>query len=191
VLMAMYWKNAVDSRTLTPSPEVNRNPTLLGHFKQMGFRVKLVPRTGCIASCPCAHEHRWMVSVAHEVIEMGFREHGERMSECQPVSNGIRVDAPTPAVHAVRTIVPGALPRLKGLVDIVKIPGRGFSTAMLRRVIDAYVEATAQEIDLHGHYAEPPEAWDRLATCNRFCWSCDWCARHISYTADCAMRTTL
>jgi hypothetical protein len=45
--------------------------------------------------------------------------------------------------------------------------------------VEAYLQVESFEHPEYLYYREPPEAWDKLASCNRDCWTCSWCNENI------------
>jgi len=79
-------------------------------------------------------------------------------------------------ILAQKEILPFHLPRLDGMVDQVKITGRCASTHIIYETMNQYGQMLS---NANAFYREPPEAWDRIAQCDRVCELCGWCEQHI------------
>jgi|GEM_PF-1073058 len=179
VISAMYWQEAVGSKVMVLAREVNRQPALLREFKRMGFRLTMIPADGCVADCACISDHQHANLVAELITEVGFDSGG--VPDCQPFSRRCRTNPAWNSALAVMTVMPGNLRHLAGVVDTIKLAGRNFPTRKIRALADLYLEARALEMHMADHFylEEPPEAWERLTTCDRACWRCSWCQDHV------------
>jgi len=183
-LKAWYWKKAVNPRVITIDRALNRRPEILRALKAMGFRIKFVAQDNCITSCPEELRHVRDLELIDQMISLTGQPIGPMANfpaivHCRPFANSLRNDPATAWVMAPKEILPGHLPRLKGLVDILKIEGRTNQNKVLLRRVEYFREAKSLRSDNPPYYEEPPEAWDKLATCDRTCGLCEWCARHI------------
>jgi len=187
-LQALYWRRAAGSAIITVGREANRRPQLLGHLKQMGFRVKVVLQDHCVPACPVGSAHGLRMRLGDLVAEAACREGDDGPGEagslgvsCLPFACEMKADPEWFWVVAQKELLPGHLPKLQGLVDIVKIEGRTAPTGRLAERV-AYVRAAESLRSLESPlYEEPPEAWERIATCDRSCGPCDWCRRNIVF----------
>lgn len=176
-LTAAYWKRAVNPSVMTVAREVNRRPGVLRQIKALGFRVKVVARDGCVPDCPMRHQHFDLLQRCNEVAEFEQQPHPVR---CRPWIRQMKRDPDWAWVVALNAILPGNLRHLAGVVDIVKLEGRDKETDQVRRQVEYYLEAESLEyIDAEVVLREPPEAWERLANCDRSCTLCRWCRDHI------------
>ena len=176
-LAAAYWKRAANPSVLTVAREVNRRPAVLRQIKALGFRVKVVARDGCVPDCPFRNQHFDLLQRCNEVAESEGQPHPVR---CRPWIRRMKQDPDWAWIVALNAILPGNLRHLAGIVDIVKLEGRDKETAVVRRQAEYYRAAESLDyIDAEVVLREPPEAWERLANCDRSCTLCRWCRDHI------------
>lgn len=176
-LVAAYWKRAVNPSVMTVAREVNRRPAVLRQMKALGFRVKVVARDGCVPDCPLRSQHFDLLQRCNEVAEFEQQPHPVR---CRPWIRQMKQDPDWAWIVALNAILPGNLRHLAGIVDIVKLEGRDKETSVVRRQVEYYRAAESLEyIDAEVVLREPPEAWERLANCDRSCTLCRWCRDHI------------
>ena len=164
---AMYWKLAVNPDVLTVAREVNRRPAVLRQFKDMGFKVKLIPEDTCIPYCPVMHEHDMSIALRDQLNQASTVPIPLRAGECRPFAMRIKADPRYFWLVATKDVLPGHLKHLKGLVDILKIEGRQAGSDVIRQKVE--------------YYEEPEDAWERIATCDRDCFRCKWCAENIRF----------
>jgi hypothetical protein len=88
-----------------------------------------------------------------------------------------------PWLIAQKDIVPATLPLYSGLVDQAKPDGRTLSLAAVERKAALYQAAESLEHPA-SIYAEPPEAFERMTTCDRRCDACGWCERSFDWRWD-------
>ncbi|MBI5500694.1 MAG: hypothetical protein HY907_10670 [Deltaproteobacteria bacterium] len=165
---ACWWRDEVGAAFLTVSREVNRTPAALARLAATGMRLGVVSYDDCVPGC----QYR----LAHVVPERpGGRRRGWTTSPRCLAGASRRA---RPWLLAQKEILPGHLRHLAGLVEEVKVSGRDQETPEVLRRLRLYLEARSLDhpSDL---YAEPRAAWKRIASCDRACRDCSWCADHL------------
>jgi len=180
-IKAMYWKHAVNPRVITVAREVNRRPDILRQFKDMGLQVKLIPQDTCIPYCPVMHEHDTAIALRDQLGQASVVPIPLRAGECRPFAMRMKADPDYFWLIANKDVLPGHLKHLKGLVDILKIEGRHANSEVIRRKVEYYVQASSLKSFEIVFYEEPEDAWEKIASCDRNCYSCDWCAKNIRF----------
>lgn len=179
VLAASYWQRYAGCRMVTVAREINRRPALLRRIRATGVAIRVVARDQCLPECPWADDHKSAIA-AHDIACTACAEElPASLSECRAAAEMVKRDPATAFLPAQITILPGHLPRLAGIVDVVKLEGRLLDSGTIRSEALRFLEARSLRQQSQHSWEEPPEAWDRLATCERDCFHCDWCARHI------------
>lgn len=156
---ARYWIDGVGAEDIVPSREINRRPEALAALKAQGARLKLVLDDSCLSECPSL--------LSHTVLML----QGDGAAPCMMEAER----RARPWLVALKDVVPAVLHRYAGLVDLAKIEGRARSLDDIARKRQLYLEGESWAHP-HGHYVEPPAAFDRLADCDRVCEGCGWCA---------------
>lgn len=180
-VQAMYWKIAVDPKVITVAREVNRRPEILKQFKDMGLRVKLIPQDTCIPYCPVMQEHDTAIALRDQLSHISTVPIPLRAGECRPFAMRIKGDSDRFWLIATKDVLPGHLKHLRGLVDVLKIEGRQAGSAVISNKVEYYVQASSLKSFELVFYEEPPEAWEKIASCDRDCFHCDWCAKNIRF----------
>ena len=178
---AMYWKIAVNPKVITVAREVNRRPAILRQFKDMGLQIKLIPQDTCIPYCPVMQEHDTVIALRDQLNQASTVPIPLRAGECRPFAMRMKGDPKHFWLIATKDVLPGHLQHLRGLVDILKIEGRQTHSEGIRRKVEYYVQASSLKSFEIVFYEEPEEAWEKIATCDRDCFQCDWCARNIRF----------
>ena len=181
VVKAMYWRRAVNPKVITVAREINRNPLILRHLKDMGFRIKLIPQDTCIPYCPVMDEHDQTIQLRDQLSQASVVPIPLRSAECRPFAMRVKADPELFWLVVTKDVLPGHIHHLKGLVDILKIEGRQNHSDGIRKKIDYYMQATSLKSIEIVFYEEPPEAWDRIANCDRNCFACNWCKENIRF----------
>lgn len=189
VIAAMYWRRAVNPKVLMIAREINRKPLILQQLKDMGFRLKMIPQDNCIPYCPVLHEHLNAIRIRDSLSSVSTVDIPVRSAECRPFAMGVLADPDQAWLIAQQNVLPGHLPKLKGLVDIIKLEGRQLPSDQILRKARYYLDASSLESYAPIRYIEPPEAWDRIAHCDRNCFSCDWCRQNIRFNTSFPNRT--
>lgn len=128
---------------------------------------------------PWADDHKSAIA-AHDIACTACAEAlPASLSECRPAAELLKQDPATAFLPVQITILPGHLPHLSGIVDVVKLEGRLLDSSTIRSEALRFLEARSLRQQSNRSWEEPPEAWDRIAGCERDCFHCDWCARHI------------
>jgi len=181
VVKAMYWRKAVNPRVITVAREINRKPDILGQLKDMGFLIKLIPQDTCIPYCPVMHEHDKAIELRDQLGQASVVPIPLRAAECRPFAMAVKADPELFWLVATKDVLPGHLHHLKGLVDILKIEGRQNDSDGISQKVEYYLKAKSLKSFEIVFYEEPPEAWERIAHCDRNCFSCDWCRQNIRF----------
>lgn len=160
---ARYWVDGVGVESIVISREINRRPHAIAEVRAQGAAVKIVLDDACLPECPSL--------VAHHAL-MSFCDHEAGRAACMMSAERMQ----RPWLLAQKDLVPAALPRYAGLVDVAKVEGRARSLADIERKRRLYLEAESWEHVL-GHYVEPPRAGACIEACDRICEGCGWCAQ--------------
>jgi hypothetical protein len=179
VLKAKYWINFAGSSVVTVSLEVNRRPAILRKMKNLGIRIKVVARNFCIPHCPWRSEHLAAIRVRDDALSASSVDIPIEMAECRRQAMSLKTSESQAFLPALVMLLPGHLPRLAGLADIVKLEGRSLSSRRIREEAESFLLAESLTSTSNPSFTEPLEAWDRIANCDRDCEECGWCPRHI------------
>ena len=179
VIKAIYWKKAVDPKVLMIAREINRKPDILRRLKAMGFRIKMIPQDNCIPYCPVLSEHLNAISLVDHLSAMSTVPTPEKAASCRPFALGLLGSPDYAWLIAQQNVLPGHLRHLKGLVDIIKLEGRQLPTERIRQQVEYYLQGESLQSYAPFYYLEPPEAWGKIAYCERDCFRCDWCSKNI------------
>lgn len=169
---ALLWRELAGASIVTVSRSVNRKPAVLEAIRDAGVAVSVVAFDNCIPNCPFeAHHLVFGAEGGADCSSLVFR------NSCHPES--LRLTEERPYLMARKEILPGHLRHLAGIVSEVKIAGREKPTVEILRFLDLYTEGTSLA---HPEmpYCEPPEAWDKVASCNENCPTCGYCERAIA-----------
>jgi len=184
VVAAMYWRLAVNPKVLMIAREINRKPAILRQFKAMGFRVKMIPQDNCIPYCPVLAEHLNAISMRDELAATSTVAIPEKAAFCRPFAMGLLSSPDHAWMIAQQNLLPGHLRHIKGLVDIIKLEGRQLPTEQIRQKVEYYLKAESLQSYAPVLYTEPPEAWEKIANCERDCFRCDWCKENIRFNTQ-------
>jgi hypothetical protein len=171
VEQARPWVERAGVRVVHPDKLLLRRPRELAAIRSLGVRIKAIINNRCAIHSPRCRAH-----FACAVLGAG-RDEADLAISARCGEDLQR----EPWRAAPLTLPPAVLPRLQGLVDIVKLDGRNWPTAQL-------VEDARQALELaswafHPWYVEPPDAFDMLARCDHRCRTCGWCARNLALYA--------
>ncbi len=170
-VQAAQWKAAAGIESVTLVREINKSPETIKAIRDLGLKIRMVLDDACLPNCPgiVSHMSRMYNATGEDFCCVG----------------DIRDQSPW--LVAQKDVVPGTLPRYDGIVDIAKIEGRGRLLSFIEEKRRVYLEAEswAHPSEL---YIEPPDAFDKITTCDRDCVSCGWCERHFEYPPPAARR---
>jgi len=172
-MQAEIWRRSCGASIVSVARAINRDLRALHAIKNTGMGVSVVLSDLCLLDCPWHIHHfkgEMVGETGHQCIQTMFYP-------CHPSAAAIR--SQFPFLLAPKEPLPGHMRYYGDLDAEMKLPGRSHETHDIIRVFDLYWEATS----LHHPflpYAEPPEAWDVLAACNRDCVHCDYCASNLT-----------
>ncbi|MBI5500696.1 MAG: radical SAM protein [Deltaproteobacteria bacterium] len=167
VVQARAWVERAGARIIHPDKLLLRRPRELAELKALGVRLKIIINNRC-----AIHSLRCAAHLACAALREG-REEADREISAR-CGEDLRRE---PWRTAPITLPPALLPRLRGLVDIVKLDGRNWPTRQL--VDDARDTLELASWSYFPWYVEPPEAFDVLARCDHRCHACGWCAANF------------
>ena len=165
---ASFWRWEAGVNGVTAAQILTKKTGMLKRIRAMGLSVRLVVNNGCLPACPFRHQHWTIVYGSAFDRNMATKSLDEIRTNCTAVRRN--------AMWLLwqSQIVPADLPRYTGIMDIVKIEGRSRLTPNLIELADAYIAMESRQHPDYG-YIEPPEALERLNTCDRNCQECRWC----------------
>lgn len=172
---ARYWMELAGTRTVTVSRKINRCPESIRRIRGMGLKIRMVLNDDCIPSCPFVAFHRTCLAIGDRVRGITDKVDIDPLWRCQPMA--LRIKKERRWLLAQSNVLPGHLVHLNGLIDLAKIAGRDRTTDQLLHHIEAYVKMKSLEHSIG--YREPPEAWEKIAACDRVCEACGWCEENI------------
>lgn len=165
VVRARYWlKQAAVDRIVLPR-ELNKRPDRIATMSRLGVPLEVIVDEFCLPSCPYAVQHFAAIGGCGTADE---KEADQFTMRCWPMK------ATSPWEQYQSELLPMEVPRLAGLVQLVKITGRGRTTDFIVHELERY---TALASDRHGifDYRMPPKAWDKIVGCDRICEDCGFC----------------
>ncbi|MBI5489723.1 MAG: radical SAM protein [Deltaproteobacteria bacterium] len=168
---ARAWVERAGARIIHPDKLLLRRPRELAELKALGVRLKIIINNRC-----AIHSLRCAAHLACAALREG-REEADREISAR-CGQDIRRE---PWRTAPITLPPALLPRLRGLVDIVKLDGRNWPTRQL--VDDARDTLALASWAYFPWYVEPAGAFDVLAHCDHRCHACGWCAANFRFYA--------
>ena len=174
---ARYWKNDLQADCVTLYFYVNKRSELLWQIHRMSMTIKMVVNNQCLPHCPAQHIHCQTVMLNSIQPEESRRAARDLHTWCNITK------AAEPWIMAQNIVLPHDLPRYEGLVDVMKIEGRMRPTDNLVSTVESYMgmeDCISQDFG----YKEPADAFDHIATCDRVCDDCGWCAKHITPIAE-------
>ena len=174
---AWYWKSQVGSKQVTLHRAANKRLNEIRAIRKLGLSIRIVANDKCLPDCPAEWSHGTHIRLYDELkyawpVPGAFTGYTGCRDYILPIKNQ----------HfwlvALKDILPGHLPHLAGLVDLVKLSGRCTPTENIVESIERY--AAMEDLTNDGpFYREPPEAWERMTTCDRACEVCGWCQEHL------------
>ena len=117
------WHNEIGTTVFNPPREILRNVEALKELKKTGFKLKCIVNEACYYGCPQNINH------AHYIAAQGIGHAYYCDRNEWKLSDILRTNF----------ILPRHLKYYDEYVDIYKLSGRGQSTAMIAKIIDAYV----------------------------------------------------
>lgn len=148
--------------------------------------LTLLGNEGCLYYCPFKLAHDAHIALANTGLGQDY---------CGPINDSFgcrRYFAAHPeAVLQSPLVRPEDVGRYQGLVQVVKLCGRTLGVPFLQRVIDAYLQGSfagnllaltdttswlAEQLYIANELL-PVDFFDQVATCQRGCGSCGYCAR--------------
>ena len=174
---AWYWKSEVGSRGITLHRAANKRLAAIRGIRKLGLGVRVVVNDKCLPDCPTERNHGTQIRLYDEVRH-AWPEPGAFSGYVGCRRTSLRMKNEQMWLVAMKDILPGHLPHLVGLVDLVKLSGRGTPTHSIVGSIRRYAEM--KDLTNDGpFYREPPEAWKRITSCDRVCEACGWCEAHL------------
>ena len=175
---AWYWKTHVGAKSVVLCRSINKRPEIIRAIKRTGLKVRMVINDRCVPSCPAELEH---VTYVRRYDYLGLSWPGKpdpMQGECRP--EVCRLKKQNRWFIAQKDVLPGHLHHLEGLVDYVKLAGRQHDSTKIAAELER--NALMEELD-NPHpvfpYSEPPEAYEKLTTCDRVCDLCGWCHENL------------
>jgi hypothetical protein len=174
---AWYWQSQVGSTGITLHRAANKRLDQLRAIQKMGLKVRIVANDKCVPDCPAERIHGAQIRLYDE-MRYAWPEPGSFSGYIGCRHCILPLKNKQFWLVAIKDVLPGHLPHLQGLVDLVKLSGRSTPTASIAASIRRY--AAMQELTNDGpFYREPAEAWERITTCDRVCEACRWCQEHL------------
>lgn len=174
---AWYWKTLVGSKAVTVERAVNKRLDVLRAIRKLGLSIRMVANDDCLPGCPSDLLHQSDISLFEGLARSRpVHEHAGLAVSCRPFIAAVK--ARYPWLIAQKDILPVHIPRLEGLVDHLKVTCRCAPVDQIAATIERYA---TMEDNRHnfGGFTEPPEAWDKITSCDRVCDACGWCQRNL------------
>jgi collagenase-like PrtC family protease len=128
----------------------------------------------CLPNCPNEYAHTNQLTALDEFNLSRDDTESVDLNPCRPCMLDVRRDYYWLA--AQKEVLPGSLRHLEGIVDLVKLQGRNWITEDIAQAVESYAEMKSLS---NPYFAEPPEAWDQITSCDRVCERCGWCEENI------------
>jgi collagenase-like PrtC family protease len=174
---AWYWKSEVGSRGITLHRAANKRLDAIRAIRKLGLTVRVVVNDKCLPDCPTERNHGTQIRLYDEVRH-AWPEPGAFSGYVGCRRCSLALKHRQFWLVAIKDILPGHLRHLVGLVDLIKLSGRGTPTPSIVASIERY--AAMKDLTNDGpFYREPPEAWKRITTCDRACAACGWCEANL------------
>ncbi len=168
---AENWIHRAGASIIHPDKSLIRRPERLYEIKSLGVKIKLIINNRCVINSPYCEQHRACALLNETRIQTDIA-----------ISKACgRIAKAEPWKIAPLAIPPAALPRLKGLVDIVKLDGRNWPTGRILQDIKNTLDLDSWA--MFPWFVEPREAFDQLSKCDWNCESCGWCPSHFWFYA--------
>jgi collagenase-like PrtC family protease len=174
---AWYWKSEVGSRCITLHRAANKRLDAIRAIRKLGLAVRVVANDKCLPDCPTERNHGTQIQLYDEVRH-AWPEPGAFSGYVGCRRTSLRLKNAQFWLVAIKDLLPGHLPHLVGFVELIKISGRCTPTPSIVESIRRY--AAMKDLTNDGpFYREPPEAWERITTCDRACAACGWCQANL------------
>ena len=173
---AWYWKNFAGARSITVERSINRRPSVLRAIKKLGLELRMVANDDCLPNCPAEVDHGDAIRKYDDLsLAIPYEDFNVAVG-CRALPSEVKNDFPW--IPAQKEILPGHLRHLEGLVDRIKLVGRCEETRWVAEVIARYAAMDGLTHNI-GSLVEPPEAWEKIADCDRACEPCGWCEKNL------------
>lgn len=175
--VAWYWKSQVGSKGITLHRAANKRLDRIAAIRKLGLSIRMVVNDKCLPGCPSERAHGTQIRLYDET-RAAWPEPGAFSGYIGCRRHILPLKNQNVWLVAIKDVLPGHLPHLQGLIDLVKISGRTTPTRSIIESIERY--AAMRDLTNDGpFYEEPPEAWDRITSCDRVCEQCRWCFDNI------------
>ncbi|MCK5794975.1 MAG: U32 family peptidase [Anaerolineales bacterium] len=168
VTRARHWIRQAGVARIVPSRIINKDVRMLSLMAGLGVIIEIIPNEQCLPACPYIFQHAMTIGSRQTVDETDFRQY---CSMCAVMK------AEAPWEHYQTEIVPASVYRYHDIVSLVKLAGRDSTTSYIVSEIDRFIQLESDSTGFLGGYREPPEVFDKVASCDRVCEKCGFCRR--------------